>query len=369
MEPVSPKVDNAFKKIWEAQESKDFIKSSVGAADQVADATLLDSDTPKNFTPDKLSILDNKATNQNQTRVNKMMLKSMTGFGKATYEDEEVAISVKVQATNAKGIDINVQVPSHLEDQVLGYQHLIKNYLQRGKIDLFITHMDMQLQMDHVAAAIQEPIFQACYHRLAHLAKSVGDSTEALLPLVLQMPGVITPPLASPTHVIPAEKLEQIRQTIQKAIQQCAHTREQEGEVLACSITTYLATIRKELACVEKLDTSRITEVKARLVGKLNMLEDKQSLDEGRLEQELVYYLEKLDFQEERVRLISHLDYFEEIMHGNSPTGKHLSFVAQEMGREMNTLGAKANNARIQQHVTIMKSELEKIKEQLQNIV
>ncbi len=295
----------------------------------------------------------------------------MTGFGKATYEGEGITISVKVQATNAKGLEINTQVPTHLEDQVLVYHRLIKHQLQRGKIDLFIEHVDMQLRMEHVALAIQEPIFNASYQQLVHLAKTVGasPSTETLFQLALQVPGVIASPVALLINAIPSNSLQQVADTVQAALVHCDQARMQEGEVLANSIKKYWATIKEELAYVDALDGERITSVKDKLIGKLNMLTDKQSLDEGRLEQEMVYYLEKLDMQEEKVRLASHLAYFDEIMQRHEPTGKHLAFMAQEMGREINTLGAKANHVLIQQHVTIMKSELEKIKEQLQNLV
>ena len=295
----------------------------------------------------------------------------MTGFGKATYEDAGMAISVEVKAINAKGLDINLQVPKHLEDQGLLYKHLVQNQLQRGKIELIIDHVDIQLNMQRVSLAIQEPLFHACYRSLENLAKQVGASTETVFQLALQIPGVISHSLSLSTNSINEGSLDELNKTIQQALQNCDASRVQEGEALTISIVGYLAKIKEELIYVSALDGERITSIKEKLVTRLNQLVDKQVLDEVRLEQEMIYYLEKVDFQEEKIRLSSHLAYFDELMQSNTntPIGKHLSFVAQEIGREINTLGAKANHASIQQHVTIMKSELEKIKEQLQNIL
>lgn len=289
----------------------------------------------------------------------------MTGFGKATYEDDQIMVYVEVKSINAKYADINLQVPKLLTEQVLPWRNLVQTQLQRGKIDLFINYVDKQ--QTNPSLAVQESLFKSYYHTFERLAHEVGASTHPVFQMAMQAPGVMLTNLAQ--EAIHTSIRQKIESTLQTALQRCDQARAQEGELLAKSIRDCLAKITQELAQVDQLDASRITRIKDKLVEKLNLLPTTRSLDESRLEQEMIYYLEKLDFKEERVRLASHLAYFDQVMETDPLAGRNLSFIAQEIGRELNTLGAKANDAAVQQHVTVMKNELEKIKEQLLNIL
>jgi uncharacterized protein (TIGR00255 family) len=289
----------------------------------------------------------------------------MTGFGKATYEDDQIMVYVEVKSINAKYADINLQVPKLLTEQMLSWRNLAQTHLQRGKIDLFINYVDKQ--QSNPSWVVQESLFKVYYHTFERLAQEVGASTHPIFQMAMQAPGVMLTNMLQET--IHTSVLQKIESALQTALQRCKQARVQEGEVLAKNIRDNLAKITQELAQVDQLDSQRITRIKERLVEKLNLLPTTRPLDETRLEQEMIYYLEKLDFREERVRLASHLSYFEQVMSTDPLAGRNLSFIAQEIGRELNTLGAKANDAAIQQHVTIMKNELEKIKEQLLNIL
>lgn len=293
------------------------------------------------------------------------MLQSMTGFGKAIYEDDQLMICVEVKSVNAKYADINLQVPKNLTEQVLPWRNLIKTQLQRGKIDLLVNYVDKQ--QANPAWAVQESLFKAYYRNFERLAREVGACTDPIFQMAMQAPGVMLTNMAQePIHTSVLQKIES---TLQTALQRCNQARTQEGEILAKSIQGYLAKITQGLHQVDQLDTRRIIRIKEKLMERLNLLPATHPVDESRLAQEMIYYLEKLDFKEERVRLDSHLAYFEQVMHTDPLPGRNLSFITQEIGRELNTLGSKANDAAIQQHVTAMKNELEKIKEQLLNIL
>lgn len=293
------------------------------------------------------------------------MLKSMTGFGKATYEDDQMTVYIEAKSINAKYADINLQAPKLLTEQVLPWRSLIQAQLQRGKIDVVVNYVDKQQTTPSLA--IQESLFTSYYRTFERLAREVGASTHPAFQMAMQAPGVMLNNIAQQT--IHTSIYQKIESTLQAALQRCDQARAQEGELLAKSIRDYLARISQELAQVDQLDAHRIVRIKEKLVEKLNLLPTTRLLDETRLEQEMIYYLEKLDFKEERVRLSSHLAYFNQVMNTDPFPGRNLSFIAQEIGRELNTLGAKANDAAVQRHVTVMKNELEKIKEQLLNIL
>lgn len=293
------------------------------------------------------------------------MLKSMTGFGKATYEDDQLMVYVEVKTINAKYADINLQVPKLLADQILLWRNLVQTQLQRGKIDVSINYVDKQ--QTNLSLGIQESLFKAYYHTFERLAQEVGATTSLIFQMAMQAPGVMLTNIAQ--EAIQTSILQKIESTLQTALQRCDQARAQEGDLLEKGIRAGLAKITQELAQVDQLDGQRVTRIKEKLLEKLNLLSASHPLDETRLAQEIIYYLERLDFQEERVRLASHLAYFDQVMQRDPLAGRNLSFIVQEIGRELNTLGAKANDALVQQHVTVMKNELEKIKEQLLNIL
>ena len=292
------------------------------------------------------------------------MLQSMTGYGRAIAEDEHARISIEVKSLNAKQADVSMFVPKMCADQELAWKNLVIKHLERGRIVLTINYENKQPAIAQVR--LNKPLFKAYYHRLHALAEEVGASTTALFQIALQAPEV-TPQVEA--SMADQSATQTIAATIEAAIQACKLTRQEEGRLLAQSMATYAQHIGQNLADLEALDAKRMQAIRIKLVDKLSPLQAKLPIDENRLEQELIYYIERLDITEEKVRLAKHLAYFEEVMHHQAAVGKKLGFIAQEIGREINTIGAKANDAALQKHVILMKEELEKIKEQLQNIL
>jgi uncharacterized protein (TIGR00255 family) len=292
----------------------------------------------------------------------------MTGFGKATYEDEQLRIQVEVKSVNSKHADVSLQTPKSFIEQTISWRNLVITQLHRGKIEVAVNYEDKQKATPQIV--IQEPLFKAYYKMLEHLANEVGAPTNNIFEIALKTAGVMVSTTDKTADVEADEhNKKKIEETIRVALQNCDQTREQEGKALLYSIGDYLSKIKHELVSIETLDTSRLEKIRIRLLEKLKTINSELPVDELRLEQELVYHLDKLDITEEKVRLTNHLAYFEKVMQQEELAGKKLTFITQEIGRELNTLGVKANDATIQQHIIVMKNELEKIKEQLQNIL
>lgn len=288
------------------------------------------------------------------------MLKSMTGYGQATQENEQLRVSVEVKAINSKNADVSLRLPRSLAAQELAYRNQVITFLGRGKITLTVSYDLHQAQ----SSTINVGHFKAYYSMLKNLAEEVGTTSTALFQLALQGPEVIIPAdLSAGTEAV----MPLLEQVMQAALMQCDQGRKQEGAALAKQISTCIHNIRKGLNQVEKLAPARAKATREKLRADVEALT--KEVDESRLAQELIYYLERIDITEEQVRLGQHLLYFEEVMQSTQPAGKKLGFIAQEIGREINTIGAKANDTAIQQEVIYMKDELEKIKEQLQNIL
>jgi uncharacterized protein (TIGR00255 family) len=293
------------------------------------------------------------------------MIKSMTGYGKVDYEDQCLRISVEVKSINARYADISLRLPNSFSAQEIVWRNLAMSCLERGKIVLSLAY-------DYKNAAllpqthINQALFKKYYHTLQSIAEEVGASSEALFQLAMQLPEVIT---NTGQDIGYKEALQVFEKVIQAALQQCDQSRQIEGAVLATKLLGYLKGIKESLKKIEKLDPDRSNAVREKLHGSVQTLIATHAIDAYRLEQEIVYYLERLDITEEKVRLGQHLSYFEEVMKTPQAAGKKLGFIAQEIGREINTIGAKANNTAIQKEVILMKGELEKIKEQLQNIL
>jgi uncharacterized protein (TIGR00255 family) len=292
------------------------------------------------------------------------MIKSMTGYGKADYEDQCLRISVEVKSINSKYADINLRVPKYFSAQELVWRNLTIAHLERGKIDLSVTHERKDVTLPQTR--INQALFKSYYHALQSLAEEVGASSETLFQLAIQSPEVITKTDQDISYVADPQVFEKV---IQAALQQCDQSRQTEGEVLGNKLVGYLQGVKKSLANIEKLDPVRSNTVRERLQESVKTWIATHAIDENRLEQEIIYYLARLDITEEKVRLAQHLSYFEEVMKTPQAAGKKLGFIAQEIGREINTIGAKANNTDIQKEVILMKEALEKIKEQLQNIL
>jgi uncharacterized protein (TIGR00255 family) len=291
----------------------------------------------------------------NMTQV---LLQSMTGFGKANGHFQDKKISVEVRSLNSKGLDLNLKLPSSYRDLESPIRKLVTENLLRGKMDLGIY---IESQQHQVAGLINEQVATAYFEKLKAINTSWGTNTEDYLALVLRLPDVLTSQfedLAEPESAF-------ILDLVQQACSQLQKFRKQEGLSLATDLLDNLAHIQTELKTIVPYEQERVAQVKERIQKGLASI-DESRIDANRLEQEMIYYVEKLDISEEKQRLQQHLNYFTETLNQEA-SGKKLGFIAQEMGREINTLGSKCNHSEIQRRVVIMKDHLEKIKEQVLN--
>ena len=286
-------------------------------------------------------------------------MKSMTGFAKIQQETGSAVYTVEIKTLNSKQLDASVKIPTDFRDKELEIRAML-NRLERGKIDFILTKENGE----NAATNINKEIAKAYFDELKPLYDSLGQDTKSLMDNVLRRPEVWD---NSQNTEITDEVWQGIAQQIQKAIDTVDETRLHEGEILKADFYKHIDLIQQKLNLIPQFETERIEQQKERL--RKSLAELGTTVDENRFEQELIYYLEKLDITEEKVRLQKHLDYFRETMELPESTGKKLGFIAQEMGREINTTGSKANHTEIQKLVVIMKDELEKIKEQLGNIL
>ena len=284
------------------------------------------------------------------------MIQSMTGFGKSVLSLADKHISIEIKSLNSKSIDINTRIPQVYREKELDFRKLIAEQLQRGKVDfsIFIENTGTQ-----TPSKINPNIVKSYIEQMRAIVD--GDLTE-LLKMAVRMPDA----LQTTSESISEEELSVIFQHINLAIADLQNFRTQEGKVLEKDFVLRINNINRLLQEVQGLDEERLALIRERLE---KAVADIQNVDANRFEQELIFYLEKLDITEEKVRLKKHLDYFLETLHSEESNGRKLSFIAQEIGREVNTLGSKANFAPMQQLVVQMKDELEKIKEQVLNVL
>ena len=288
----------------------------------------------------------------------------MTGYGQARFEDETFSVSVEVKTLNSKFLDVSVRMPKSYNDKEIAVRNLISEKLERGKVSLMLEYSNKKEAVSKVQ--INGALFKEYYERLKELSDGVESKSEDLFKMAIQFPDVI----ASIEDDSNREKeWEIIFSVIRSAIDNCNDFRVKEGTVLTENLKTYIKTIENNLEEIKELDPVRVERVKSRLNENLKEFAKREELDVNRLEQELIYYIEKLDISEEKVRLSSHLNYLQEILNSNSSLGKKMNFISQEIGREINTIGSKSNDAAMQKLVVNMKEELEKIKEQVLNIL
>ena len=293
------------------------------------------------------------------------MIRSMTGFGTATFSDEDKTIQVEVKSLNSKFMDLSLRLPKAYAEMEGEWRTAVADRLERGKIsvsaDCFRTGK-AELQQTY-----NKDIFLAYYRELSEMASGITTpSPDQLFQLALNSPGVVQS--TAKDQVSPAEK-ELVMRLLAEAVNKCDEFRITEGAALESKLIDYLQSISDALREVSDLDKFRVDRVRARLLAGIQEVFGSDGYDTNRLEQEMIYYIEKLDIHEERVRLQTHLDYFLNVLGQPQSNGKKLGFIAQEIGREINTIGSKANDAAIQVHVIRMKEELEKIKEQLNNVL
>ncbi len=286
------------------------------------------------------------------------MIQSMTGFGKASLQMPDKKITVEVKSLNSKGIDLNVRMPQAYREMELGVRTRITQVLERGKIDFSIY---VENTTEQTPARVNVPIVKAYVAQLREVDPT-GDETE-LLKMAVRMPDA----LKTDREDLEAADWDSIQGVINQALENIRQFRIAEGVALEKEFLHRIANIMTMMNEAVSLDGERIQTVRTRLQAAIEEL--KVTLDENRFEQELIFYLEKYDITEEKVRLESHMNYFLETMAGNEANGRKLGFIVQEMGREINTMGSKSNHAKMQKLVVQMKDELEKIKEQVLNVL
>jgi uncharacterized protein (TIGR00255 family) len=286
----------------------------------------------------------------------------MTGFAKRQSIINEKKYTIEIKSLNSKQMDANVKVPSIIREHELEIRSLL-NRLERGKIDFIISEEKGSAN----APKLDNDLAQQRYEELKALAANVGSSADEkmLLGIVLQQPELW---IGNDEQSLGDDEWRQLSDSIAEAIAELDNTRIHEGTILKADFIKHLDLIENYLNQIPQYESERIATAKERMRTMLNDAAVKE-VDENRFEQELIYYFEKLDITEEKVRLKKHLDYFREVMDNEEGSGKKLGFIAQEMGREINTTGSKANHIEIQRLVVAMKDELEKIKEQLGNIL
>ena len=289
------------------------------------------------------------------------MLKSMTGFGKATLEINEKTVNVEIRSLNSKGTDISLRLASGLRNYELELRNELSKQLERGKIDNSIY---MESNKVETPVEINMDLAKSYYEQLKKLGKELNEEVTDGLAQVLKFPEV----LKSERKEMDEAEWKKIKQCVNEAVLQLTNFREVEGLSLKKDFEERLSKIESCLTEIKKLDMLRINGIKERIRNNIEEIIGKSKMDENRFEQEMIYYVEKLDINEEKVRLQTHLDYFRETCKENSP-GRKLNFISQEIGREINTIGSKANDAPMQKLVVIMKDELEKIKEQANNVL
>lgn len=291
------------------------------------------------------------------------MIQSMTGFGKAIGEVNLKKVNVEIKSLNSKQADISVRMPSFYKEKELPLRSLISQSLTRGKIEL---NLYVELQNEQKSLTINKELFKHYYSDFKALADELNEPVSSdLTAIISKFPDV----LKSEKNELDESEWTEIDMVIKEAIQQLQEFRLAEGKTLADELNLRITNIENLLAEVEQFEQVRIEIVKERIKSNLNEIVGKEGFNADRLEQEMIFYIEKYDVTEEKTRLAAHINYFRETMISDISEGKKLGFIGQEIGREINTLGSKANNADLQKTVVQMKDELEKIKEQILNIL
>lgn len=287
----------------------------------------------------------------------------MTGFGKATRLYKAKKITIEIRSLNGRYAEINLKIPPTYKEKEFAIRKQISNHLSRGKIDCVIT---LEYEADAAPNLVNSGLLKAYHKQLSGLATDLNIEAKDLIPSILRIPQV----LMGEKEELAKEEWAQIEDGIQEALNDLSAFRTKEGENLLIDVKERSRLIEANLEEIKKVEPARAERKKAALKDHLSVLQKPDDIDHNRFEEELIYYLEKQDITEEIVRLKSHLDGFNQLLNlPEKAKGKKLNFYSQEMGREINTIGSKANDAAIQKIVVSMKDDLEKIKEQLLNIL
>jgi uncharacterized protein (TIGR00255 family) len=291
------------------------------------------------------------------------MIKSMTGFGKAEFETNNKKFTIEIKSLNSKQIDINTRTPALYREKDILIRKALSEKLTRGKVDFNIYVENLG---DDSNSKINEPILKSYFEHLSKISKELNVAVDqSTLHASMRLPDV----LKTEYETLDETEWVTIHANIMKALEDIDAFRVQEGKALLADISGNIQSIQKLLAELEPFEEQRIESVRTRLMENLEKVKLNGNIDQNRFEQELIFYLEKLDINEEKVRLTNHCEYFLETIIQPIPTGKKLGFISQELGREINTIGSKANETNIQRIVVQMKDHLERIKEQLLNVL
>ncbi|MBC8149679.1 MAG: YicC family protein [Bacteroidetes bacterium] len=290
------------------------------------------------------------------------MIRSMTGYGKAEGVIGNRKYSAEVRSLNSKQFDLNMRMPSVFREKEMGLRKLLRENVIRGKCDFFLSYEQDPAEAKH---EINTKLVQTYISQLEALAESSGLKGENLLGMAIRMPDA----LQSPQEQLDDEVWSGVEKLIINALDAFNTFRETEGAATLEDFNNRIKIIRNESMNLDPLLDERLARIKSRIKTNLSEAIDRSKIDENRFEQEVIFYIEKTDVSEERTRLTAHCNHFDEILADGIGQGKKLGFIAQEIGREINTLGSKANDADIQRLVVQMKDELEKIKEQVLNVL
>lgn len=290
------------------------------------------------------------------------MVKSMTGFGKGEAALRNKKITVEIRSLNSKQLDLSLRLPAVYRQSEYEIRNLIARTIQRGKVDVFVT---VESQAVKTSARINREVFREYLRQMNDTLSFSGIDAgyDAILPVIMRLPDVV----ATEAEAISEEEHAALLAAVEAAAAHLDAFREQEGAILIADLLRRVELIEQYKTEVVPFEKARTETVKARILDNLSKLA--VDVDRNRLEQEMIFYLEKLDITEEKVRLTNHCNYFREVASSEEGAGRKLGFIAQEMGREINTMGSKANESNIQILVVKMKDELEKIKEQVLNIL
>ena len=286
----------------------------------------------------------------------------MTGYGKGVGSTESINVIVEIRSLNSKQLDINLRLPQNLKFKEIELRNAVGSVLKRGKVDVSIL---VEQSTAESASVLNLEMAKHYFYELEQLAAVTGQNSIDYIPIIVKMPDVFI----AKTSEISDDDVAVIVQSLNDAITGVDAFREKEGAVLEKDIKSRVETILVLLDSVDKFENQRIVNIKERIKNNVSKFVKDPETDKNRLEQEIIYYIEKLDITEEKVRLLNNCNYFLETLNNSTSSGKKLGFISQEIGREINTLGSKANDSNLQKIVVLMKDELEKIKEQLFNIL
>lgn len=287
----------------------------------------------------------------------------MTGYGAKTKDLESGKYTVEIKSLNSKFLELNIKLPKAFSDKEFFLRTECSKLLERGKVMLSITAESNEVGPK--AASINKELLKHYFTELKAAAQELGENSEPLMAIAVSLPEVVK----YDENAVSEEEWKQMLKTFYEAEKNFQQFRLDEGAVLELELVSRIESILNLMNLVERDEPNRIPAIKEKLNTMLADAVGKENVDQNRLEQELIYYIDKLDITEEKVRLKSHCNYFIETLKDKDANGKKLGFISQEIGREINTMGSKANDANIQRYVVGMKEELEKIKEQLLNVL